>query len=206
LASGVSFFDNFADDSRQFSENDYRQNMKRFLFSTLLILVSYTYAIAQAMVGDSSAFNAQQKNEDSLVAQVQEFVKRLSSGQSLASMMNKQWSFMYHEDNRSDGSTNGWRDSLADYQIDSFFTVKVLNNGDSWDNDKREPHYYEIYFSLKNKVLNWDRFEIAVYSRVEEQKFYILGAGESDFLILHYALINDKFLITKLEYRSEDPG
>ena len=49
----------------------------------------------------------------------------------------------------------------------------------------------------------WDRFEIAEYENIEKGTVYILGAGDSDYITLFY---NEKDLIIKMKYSSEDPG
>jgi hypothetical protein len=62
---------------------------------------------------------------------------------------------------------------------------------------------FMLYLNQQSRITNWDRFEIANYENQEKNIVYVLGAGESDYLKLHY---NESGLIVKLEYRSEDPG
>ncbi|EMS33664.1 hypothetical protein C943_04543 [Mariniradius saccharolyticus AK6] len=81
--------------------------------------------------------------------------------------------------------------------------MQVKNDGNGWACEKREPKTYDLDFDLRKKINGWDRFEITNHENQEENIVYVVGAGESDYLKLYY---NDKNLIVKLEYRSEDPG
>lgn len=119
------------------------------------------------------------------------------------SFFNDSWLFIYHEDNRCDGSTDGQLDNLKSSLIDSTITLEVKNDGNGWACDKKEPTSFDLEFNLMKKVAEWDRFEIPNYENQEENVVLIFGAGESDYLKLHY---DDNNLIVKLEYRSEDPG
>ena len=127
----------------------------------------------------------------------------LKTGEKLSSFFNDNWIFIYHEDNRCDGSTDGQINNLKSTQIDSIIKLQVKNDGDGWACDKKEPKTYDLDFSLKKIITDWDRFEIPNYENQEENIVYVVGGGESDYLKLYY---NDKNLIVKLEYRSEDPG
>lgn len=131
------------------------------------------------------------------------FVESLKNGENLSKYFIENWTLIYHEDNRCDGSTDGEISNLANTEIDKIITVKVKNDGDGWACDKKEPKNYSFDFNLKEQIKNWDRFEIANYESDEKNSIYILGAGESDYLKLHY---NASGMIIKLEYKSEDPG
>lgn len=88
-------------------------------------------------------------------------------------------------------------------RIDSIIKVQVTNDGDGWLCEKTEPRTYFLNFDLMKKIATWDRIEVPNYEHNEKNSFYIVGAGESDYIKLHYNLDN---LIIKLEYSSEDPG
>lgn len=141
-----------------------------------------------------------------LIATVEAFVTRLANGDNLDLLMSNNWSFIYHEDNRCDGSTDGYSDKLTKSRIDEKIKIQIINDGEGWVCDKKESSRFMLEFSLIKQVKNWDRFIIAEYSDQKEMVFYILGAGESDYLKIHYNIFDDEFLIVKLEYRSEDPG
>lgn len=131
------------------------------------------------------------------------FLEALEAGENLNAYFSNDWFFVYHEDNRCDGSTDGEIDHLRSTQIDSIIRLQVKNDGDGWACEKKEPSTFEMDFDLKKKVTTWDRFEIPEEEDQEEGVVYVLGAGASDYLMLYY---NDNNLIIKLEYRSEDPG
>lgn len=131
------------------------------------------------------------------------FVENLKAGEKLSLFFNDSWIFIYHEDNRCDGSTDGQIDNLKSTQIDSIIRLHVKNDGNGWACDKKEPKTFDLDFDLKKKITDWDRFEIPNYENQEENIVYVVGAGESDYLKIHYS---DNDLIIKLEYRSEDPG
>lgn len=128
------------------------------------------------------------------------FVEYLKAGKKLHLLFNNKWTLVYHEDNRCDGSTDGRKDGLSSEQIDLVIRLKVENAGDGWSCDKEDPTTFDMDFDLKKRIMSWDRVELADYGA---SVIYIVGAGESDYLKLHY---NDEGLIVKLEYRSEDPG
>lgn len=156
-------------------------------------------AVTDSVNSDDSTLGLQTQIDSSALA----FVESLKNGDKLSPFFAENLIFIYHEDNRCDGSTDGQIGNLLNTQIDSVIKLPVKNDGDAWACDKKEPTTFEIDFDLKKKVTNWDRFEIPDYGNQEEKVVYVLGAGESDYLKLHY---NDNRLIIKLEYRSEDPG
>lgn len=128
---------------------------------------------------------------------------KLESGEDLSAFLNENWTFIYHRDNRCDGSTDGRLENLKDIQIDSNIKVPVKNDGDGWTCDKRDPTSYDLNFDLGEQIANWDRFEISHDENQEKNIVHIVGAGMSDYLKLHY---NERNRIVKLEYGSEDPG
>ena len=132
-----------------------------------------------------------------------QFIKSLEGAEKLSSFFNDSWILIYHEDNRCEGSTDGQTDSLKSREIDLIIKLQVKNDGNGWTCDKKEPRTYGLDFDLKQKIANWDRLEILNYENKEKNIIYVGGAGESDYIKLHY---DDKDLIVKLEYRSEDPG
>ena len=75
---------------------------------------------------------------------------------------NDSWIFIYHEDNRCDGSTDGQIDNLKSTQIDSIIRLQVKNDGDGWACDKKGPKTFDLDFDLNKKIADWDRFEILV--------------------------------------------
>ena len=158
---------------------------------------------------DKAEIETRTTNESTTTAQIpvdskaSGFVDNLKSGEILSLFFNDSWIFIYHEDNRCDGSTDGQIDNLKSTQIDSIIRLQVKNDGNGWASDKKEPKTYDLDFDLKKKITDWDKFEIPNYENQEENIVYVVGAGESDYLKLHY---NDNDLIIKLEYRSEDPG
>lgn len=158
---------------------------------------------------DKTVIDSKIKNESATEIKTQTnskasgFLMNLKSGEKLNSFFNDNWIFIYHEDNRCNGSTDGQIDNLKSSQIDSKIKLLVKNDGDGWACDKKEPKTYDLEFDLKKKITDWDRFEIQNYENQEENIVFVVGAGESDYLKLYY---NDENLIVKLEYRSEDPG
>lgn len=141
-------------------------------------------------------------DKDQLDLKVDEFVNRLKSGKNLSSLFCNNWTLIYHEDNRFDGSTDGQIDKLLSTQIDTLIRIQVRNDGVGWL-DKKDPKSFELDFSIKKLIKDWDRFEIPDYENQEKKVFYVKGRGESDYIKVHYDANN---LIVKLEYRSEDPG
>jgi len=155
--------------------------------------------VADSKISDDSTSDIQAQID----SRAFEFVKNLKNGEKLNSFFVENWILIYHEDNRCDGSTDGQIDNLISTQIDSIIKLQVENDGDGWACDKKEPKTYDLDFDLIKKIAEWDRIEIQNYENQAMNIIYVLGAGESDYLKLHY---DDNNLIVKLEYRSEDPG
>ncbi|NRD20047.1 hypothetical protein HNV08_08300 [Winogradskyella eckloniae] len=143
-----------------------------------------------------SRFQTTNNNKDA-------FVASLKNGESLSSYFNNKWTLVYHKDNRCDGATDGEYKNLSTSKIDESIEIEVTNDGDGWACEKKQASTYSFNFNLKEQIKNWDRFEMANYENEENHIAYVLGAGASDYLKLHY---NEDHLIIKLEYRSEDPG
>ena len=147
-----------------------------------------------------------EKNSDEKIylRSAEDFLKQLMNGEKLQLFFSDNWTFIYHEDNRCDGSTDGEKRNLSPFEIDEIIKLKVKNNGNGWDCDKKEPTEFYLNFNLKGQVKKWDRFEMPNYeNQGKDGIIHIVGGGESDYIVLHY---NEYNLIVKMEYRSEDPG
>ncbi len=131
------------------------------------------------------------------------FVEKLENGKDLSLFFAKEWVFVYHEDNRCDGSTDGEINNLNQSHIDKTIKLTVKNDGEGWACEKTLPKTFELNFNLKKMVKSWDRFQIPNYEQTEKNVVYVLGKGESDYLKLYY---DENHLIFKLQYGSEDPG
>ena len=131
------------------------------------------------------------------------FIENLAQGKNLTAFFSNKWTLIYHTDNRCDGSTDGKSANLDEFDIDKDIRLSVKNDGDGWACEKSAPTDFNLIFNLKKEVKSWDRFIIANYQTEEKNTIYINGKGESDYLKLYF---NEDNLITKLEYRSEDPG
>lgn len=128
-----------------------------------------------------------------------EFLQTLEKGANLSAFFSDGWTFVYHAYFRGDGTTKGEVTQLKKEQIDGIIEVKVETDGEGWF-EKLPPSTNILKFSLKKEVIEWDRFEITTDT---EKNTIIEGGGLSDYLILYY---DDKNLINKMEYHSEDPG
>ena len=138
-----------------------------------------------------------------LSSKASNFLDLLQKGELLSSLFSDDWTFVYHEDNRVEGSTDGQVEHLKSGDIDASIKIEVSNDGEGWDGQKKEPKTYEMEFSLKDKVASWDRFEVQQVSEKDENMVSVAGSGASDYINLHYG---EDGMIAKLEYRSEDPG
>ncbi len=151
-----------------------------------------------------SIFNLKNKLDTAeQLTKEEKFVSDLANGKKLATHFADQWTLIYHEDNRCDGSTDGKIENLSKNQIDSSISLSVKNDGEGWACDKREPSSFIYEFNLREYLKNWDRFEIHDYEDEEKNIVFIAGAGESDYIKIYY---NKDQLIERLKYGSEDPG
>lgn len=173
----------------------------------IILLIGFVTLLISCIGSTSINVNENKPTIDNYKEQVDSkasgFVKNLKTGENLSSFFNDNWMLIYHVDNRCDGSTDGQIDHLKSTQIDSIIKFQVKNDGDGWACDKKEPKTYNLNFNLKKITKDWDRIEISNYDIQEKNIVYVVGAGESDYLKLHY---DDNNQIIKFEYRSEDPG
>lgn len=171
-------------------------NLKLFL--SLFLSIGVYNSIANVENSISFRFDY---NDD-----IEEFTNKLSKGEKLSSFFKDGWEFVYHQDDRCNGSTDGTKANLQSEQIDEVIKIKVINDGEGWACDKRESSEFILDFSLQKKVKDWDRFEIASDSKPGKGEYFIWGSGASDYLKIYLREVDGKKLIVKLEYRSEDPG
>ncbi|GAA4276560.1 hypothetical protein [Aquimarina mytili] len=175
---------------------------KLIILSFLTTLISSFSPIRSNDCKSNSVNDSNSEVQIDISVRAVEFVKNLKNGKNLSSFFVDNWTFIYHEDNRCDGSTDGQTNNLKSTQIDTVIKIQVKNDGAGWACDAKNPKTYDLEFDIKKEITNWDRFEIPNYENQNENIVYVVGAGESDYLVLHY----DNKLIVKLEYRSEDPG
>lgn len=163
----------------------------------------------QKEISNQENISSEELEKPVLIAKVsidslaQSLVTNLKNGIDIASFFAEDWIFIYHADNRCDGSTDGKIDHLKSLAVDKTIKLTVKNDGDGWACEKTKPKSYDLNFNLKNEVKSWDRLLILNQEKKERNVIYIIGKGESDYLKLHY---NEVHLIVKIEYRSEDPG
>lgn len=131
------------------------------------------------------------------------FLAALENEQPLHSFFARNWSFIYHVDNRCDGSTDGKIDQLPSTAIDTEINLEVHNDGEGWAYEKTAPKDFTLKFDLKKQVATWDRFEILEDGDALDRLVYLAGGGQSDFLTLVFDQENK---IVQLSYFSEDPG
>lgn len=134
-----------------------------------------------------------------------EMLERLRSGHEISPLLSDNIIFIFHSDNRCDGSTDGLISDLPSRSIDLPFKIHVTNDGDGWECEKKEASTHEIEFSLRKQLTHWDRFEIGEYDK-KANSIYFNGGGESDSMIIYFKKENDRDVVYKIEYRSEDPG
>lgn len=136
---------------------------------------------------------------------VSELVERLKTRNDIGPLLSHEIVFVYHSDNRCDGSTDGEMSKLPGIRIDKPFKVEVINDGQGWACDKKKSSKYNIDFHLSKALKDWDRVESDKFNP-KTNTVYIHGAGESDFMVFHFSKVNGRFVVNKIEYRSEDPG
>lgn len=129
----------------------------------------------------------------------------LKKGGPISSFLQDSISFVYHEDNRCDGSTDGSIKKLSSNLIDTSFPLQVTNDGDGWGCDKKDPTTFTLHFNLKKSIKSWDRIECTGVD-YQKRQVYIAGSGESDYLVLEYISKAATIIFSKVEFRSEDPG
>lgn len=135
--------------------------------------------------------------------QLDEFVKNLKVGKKISQFFTSKVHFIYHEDNRETGSTDGEIKNLDSKKLDQTFKIKVKTDGQGWFPNPASAKTHTLTFNLLKKIKTWDRIEIPQHENTDANKAYIHGMGDSDYLVLHF---NKRKQIYKIEYRSEDPG
>jgi hypothetical protein len=150
--------------------------------------------------------NIPQQTDKVLLKAAKDFKESLVKKESLSAYMNDNWTFVYHSDGRCEGSTDGSIQGLKQKQIDKKIKIKVTNDGDGWDCEKKEPSTYELDFLLKQTYDEWENFNLTPSAKEEKTIYIENGDNYSYYLILRYSVLDGKYLITKLEFHNEDPG
>jgi len=132
-------------------------------------------------------------------------VDRLKNRLKISSLLSNKIIFIFHSDNRCDGSTDGIISNLSGSSIDRPFKIQVTNDGEGWACDKKKVSKYFLDFYLGKRLTQWDRIESSEYNN-ETNSVYIMGGGESDYMVFHFKKERENYSIYKIEYRSEDPG
>lgn len=171
--------------------------MKKVTKLVLLILISLFCATVLAEQGEIDSI-AVKERIDSLIL-------TLKKGESISPFLQDSILFVYHEDNRCDGSTDGSIQNLPNSFIDTSFSLKVTNDGNGWACKKSNSKEYILEFNFNKTIQAWDRIE---YDNInyDQSRVFIAGSGESDYLILEYVFTGNTLLFSKIEFRSEDPG
>jgi hypothetical protein len=91
---------------------------------------------------DSSSIYCQNSTENKDVSfLLHDFIYKLSNTENLGDLFADDWTLIYHEDNRCDGSTDGVVENLSSHQIDLGIKIKVKNDGEGWACEKKShPH------------------------------------------------------------------
>jgi hypothetical protein len=189
------------------------KKMKQLIHSitfVIILSISTQYSAASLIVSQDSKQNIDsdysvQEATNRLIKKANDFRYSLSRGEKLESFMSDSWSFIYHEDNRCDGSTDGSLSGLSPRQVDQALRIQLFNDGKGWACEPRKPTSFEANFSLHNQVASWDRFEVTQYG-IMDNLVYIEGEGSGGYLKVYFDEFNGELLIVRLEYRSEDPG
>lgn len=156
------------------------------------------------LVSANKIDNYTYKQKSNLDDKVNEIIKNLKTGSKISHFFTQKVHFIYHEDNRSTGSTDGEIRNIDRKYLDEDIIIKVKTDGKGWEFNKEAVKTYLLKFNLLKKIKTWDRIEHNKYDDSKNTNTaYISGLGESDYLVLHF---NKKKQIYKVEYRSEDPG
>ena len=134
-----------------------------------------------------------------------ELAAQFKKGGKIDYLMTDSIIFVFHSDNRCDGSTDGTVAKLSSKKINSPIKMNVINDGQGWACEKKKASSYELTFDLRKRLSSWERFEVSGIN-TDKGTFYIEGEAGSDFMIVHFKKSENKYTVYKLEYRSEDPG
>lgn len=154
---------------------------------------------------DSDNKKADLKNGRTFEEVAFKLIKNIKKGKPIGFLMSETIEFVYHSDNRCDGSTDGTIKDLPGVNIDKEIKILVTNNGEGWACEKKKETTYEYTFKLSEYIKHWDRFTSSNYD-AESNTIYLSGSGESDYIVIGFKKLNNEIFIDKFEYRSEDPG
>ena len=172
--------------------------MKKIIISVFIVLcISFVFRTKSQNLN----FEESPIEEENILDQ--SFILSLEAGENLERYFAKRWTLIYHEENRCEGMTQGFSDSLLPANIDQIIRLELKNDGQGWACDPKEARTFLYEFNIKELTQSWDRFEEETGNQKENPTSYLMGKGESDYMILHFNADNKIF---KLEYHSEDPG
>ena len=165
-------------------------NIVKKSFLILLFLFSSVYADQQTM----------------LTKTAESILSHLKSQKTIAQFMGKDVTFIYHEDNRCMGSSDGSMKIKPNKKIDEIIKLKVTNTDNGWlECEKKSKPIFTLELSIRKLVSEWDRFEISNVD-IKKKTVNMVGSGESDYMVFTFEKKKGKYLVSKVGYFSEDPG
>jgi hypothetical protein len=131
------------------------------------------------------------------------FAATVRSGASIQPFLLDTIAFVYHEDNRCDGNTDGMLNPLHSNTIADTLQLQVTNDGDGWIEEcaRKRDTTYTLSFSLADWLVPWMNQETE-FAYIDSMRKVILYAVAPSLS----AYFDTAGRIYKLEARDEDPG
>lgn len=130
------------------------------------------------------------------------FIKQLKSGGELSPFFSDSWTFRFYESDRCDGYVAGEIDNLKREQIDQVITVNVATDPDGGGCNPTGPKNFDVEFSLKEEVADWNKVFIGELGPREKNVVYITTEGENYYMKVSYS---EDHKIVKLNYNMVAP-
>ncbi len=144
--------------------------------------------------------------QTTLTKTAESILSHLKSQKGIAQFMGKDVTFIYHEDNRCTGSSDGSMKIKPSKKIDEIIKLKVTNSDVGWMECEEKPKpIFTLKLSISKLVSKWDEFEISNID-IKEKTVHMIGLGASDYMVFTFENKKGKYLVSKVGYFSEDPG
>jgi hypothetical protein len=113
--------------------------------------------------------------------------------------------FVYHRDNRCEGSTDGRINLKPAAAVDEPFTIDVTTDGKGWMEEcKKKAGKYSNKFNLKKEIQGWSADASA--PQYDQGSMTLLLGNIQYGVKFFFKKENGNFYIYKIEYSDEDPG
>ncbi len=167
----------------------------------LNILILFMFVYFQPVYAAPSIW----ENNPAAKVTAKKFIGALKKHKKIAGYFDSKFEFIFHDDNRCDGDTDGVALAVLNTNIDKIVNIDVIKTGKGWACKNKKGKNYTLKFDFHGYVKESFETMSENYNK-EKLMIYITGNYDTVWFTFHFKKVNDKYLIYKMKYESQDPG